>query len=694
MARAATKKLDSVKNTTCLVIRFGLFQKTSLPCAATALYLPRHTYPFMTMTTSRALTAALALGLLSACNGKLQQADKKFREEAAYNEAAELYKQALGETKDGKKAAEINAKIAESYRMSNRPAMALPYYKAAMDAGNKTDSLKYYQAVSMKDAGDIEGAKTAFAEYATAGRRQKWMERAKMEQKNLGMMPMLAGKGAEYEVMNVDAINTPSSEYSPVLVSNGDEMAFTASRSSKIYKQNGLPFTDIYHVKVSDLGAGAPVQPVAYDKFNTDDLHEASITFSKDGKMAIFARSNDGSRKGATDVDLYMSRMDKDGNWSSPEMLSISSANAWDASPTLSPDGKSLYFASNREGGKGGIDLYRSTLDANGRWGKVTNLGTDINTAGDEMFPDVTEDGKLFFSSDGQPGFGGLDLFSATRDKDKGTTVENLGQPINSKGDDFAITFKNAYEGYFTSNREGGKGDDDIYYFKNTLLEPKVVRLSIAGSVTGKAKGVEEGPLVGAKVHLMEDGKSAGESTTDDAGKFTLPVGEDKNYTVLIEKDGYFTKRDAVSTAGKVPPRKELKKENDIAVPYNNSLEKVIKNAVIVVENILYDYNKSDIRPDAAIELDKVVQMLNDNPSITIELSSHTDSRGDDKYNQKLSQARAEAAVKYIEGKGIADARITAKGYGKTRPIIKNATTEEEFQTNRRTEFKVTKIAQ
>lgn len=648
----------------------------------------------MTMTSSRVLTAAVAIGLLASCGGAKQQADKLFKEEAAYNEAAELYKKVLADGKAGSKAAEINAQIAECYRMSNRPAAAVPYYKAAVDAGNKTDSIKYYYAVSSKDAGDLDAAKALFADYATSGRRQKWVERAKLEEKNIAKMPELKGKGSEYEVSNVDGINTPSAEYGPLLVSNGEEMAFTATRASKIYKQNGLPFSDVYHVKLSDLGSGTPVNPTAYDKFNTDDRHEASVTFSKDGKMAVFARSNDGSRKGATDIDLYFSKMDKEGNWSSPEMLSISSATAWDACPALSPDGKSLYFASNREGGKGGIDIYRSSLDANGKWGKVTNLGSDINTAGDEMFPYITEDGKLYFSSDGQAGFGGLDLFVATRGQDKTTTVENLGQPMNSKADDFSITFKNNYEGYFTSNRDGGKGDDDIYYFKNTLLEPKIVRLTVAGTLNGSAKGVAEGALAGAKVRLQEDGKPAGETVTDAEGKFSLPVAEDKNYTILIEKDGYFTKRDAISTSGKVPPRKELKKENDIAVPYNNTLEKIIRNVAIVVENIYYDYNKSDIRPDAALELDKIVTLLNDNPNITIELSSHTDARGDEKFNQKLSQARAEAAVKYIESKGIADARISAKGYGKSRPIVKNATTEEEHQKNRRTEFKVTKIAQ
>ncbi len=645
----------------------------------------------MTMSNTRALSAAVALGLLTACGGAKQKADKLFREDAAYNEAAALYKEALNGA-SGAKAAELNGQIAECYRMSNRPGMALPFYKAAVDAGNKTDSVRYNYALSAKQAGELETAKALFADYAKSGRRQKWMDRAKMEVNNIDKVATLQGKGAEYEVQNVDAINTPSSEYAPLLVSNGEEMAFTATRASKIYKQNGLPFSDVYHVKLSDLNGGAAINPAAYEKFNTDDRHEASVTFSKDGKMAIFARSNDGSRKGAVNTDLYISKMDKEGNWSSPDLLSISSATAWDASPALSPDGKSLYFASDREGGKGGVDLYRAQLDANGKWGKVTNLGSDINTAGDELFPCITEDGKLYFSSDGQAGFGGLDLFVATREKDKGTSVENLGQPMNSRADDFGITFKNNYEGYYTSNRDGGKGDDDIYYFKNTLLEPKIVRLTVAGTVNSRNKGAVEGALENAHVRLMDGDKMVGETNTDANGKFTFPLAEDKTYTVLIDKEGYFTKRDQLTTVGKVPARAQLKKENDIAIPYENALDKIKLEERIVVDNIYYDYNRANIRPDAAAELDKMVTMLNDNPNITIELSSHTDARGDDKFNQNLSQMRADSAVIYVISKGINPRRITAKGYGEARPIVATATTEEEHQRNRRTEFQVTKV--
>ena len=643
------------------------------------------------------LIIAASLFALASCSpsAKLaKKADKKFKEEAAYNEAAELYKQVLAAKPSNP--GSVNAMIAESYRLSNRPALAVPYYKAAIDGGNKTDSIKYNYAYALKAAGQADEAKAAFASYASTGRRQKWIDRAKMEESNFGKVASLPNKTDDYEITNLAIINTTAGEYAPV-ISPTQDLVFTGSRGSKIFAQTGTPFTDLYKVKMADFAgdsARTGTLPTALDKVNTSESHEASATFSKDGKIMIFARSNDGSRKGPTDVDLYISKLGTDGAYGEPELLSVSNPTAWDACPALSADGKTLYFASNREGGKGGIDIYRSTMDANSRWGKPTNLGESINTAGDEMFPSVGEDSKLYFASDGHPGFGNLDVFVATKDKEKGTTVENLGMPINSKADDFGIVMKNAYEGYFTSNREGGKGDDDIYYYKNVVAEPKFVKFFSKGNITGVASGTNTGALAGAKVKLMDaTGAAVAETTTDEQGNFSFPLEENKNYSVLIEKAGFFTKRDNITTNGKRPTNRELKqKETTIDLAYNNSLDKIKLQEAIEIQNIYYDYDKSDIRADAATELDKMATMLKDNPSINIELSSHTDDRGDNKYNQKLSQKRAESAVAYVVSQGIEGKRITAKGYGEEKPIVKGAKTEPEWEQNRRTEFKVTKI--
>jgi outer membrane protein OmpA-like peptidoglycan-associated protein len=422
-------------------------------------------------------------------------------------------------------------------------------------------------------------------------------------------------------------------------------------------------------------------------------MHEASATISKDGKTLVFARSNDGSRKGPREVGLFISKY-LDGKWSDPQPMPFSDPETWYGCPSFAPDGKSLYFASNKRGGKGGLDLYRSTLDANGQWGKVTNLGESINTAGDEMFPYAAEDGKLYFSSDGHAGLGGLDIFVANKDKDGNTTVKNMGVPMNSRWDDFGLSLKTPTEGYFSSNRDGGKGDDDIYYFRDTKNDPRIVKFNLEGVAFGLDDRGKEQILANAHVVLLDaQNKQISESYTDANGMFAFSLEPSKNYTLVADMKDYFTKRDAISTVGKSPdPETLFDKETTVNMAHKMVLEKLKLEKTFVLDNIYYDLNKADIRPDAAIELDKVVEILNDNPTITIELSSHTDSRGDDKLNLKLSQARAESARAYIVSKGIAPERITAKGYGKTKPLIADAATEEDFQKNRRTEFKVIKI--
>jgi len=380
--------------------------------------------------------------------------------------------------------------------------------------------------------------------------------------------------------------------------------------------------------------------------------------------------------------------------WSEPELMSINDLDYWNGAPCLSPDGKSLYFASNRKGGKGGLDIYRSKLDESGKWGKPSNLGESINTGGDESFPMITEDGKLYFSSDGHPALGGLDIFVASK-KGDATTVENLGTGINTVNDDFGLTLKSPTEGYFSSNRAGGKGDDDIYYFRDGKNDPRIVKFVTKGQLFSKDDKGVEAVLGGINVKLLDDkGNAISEATTDADGNFTFPMEPSKNYVFYVEKEQYLTLRSPFTTVGKAPAYESLtEKETTLDLNTKLVMDKIKLQQTFVVENINYDYDKWDIRPDAALELDKIVQFLQDNPTITIELSSHTDSRGDDTYNLKLSQKRAESSKTYIVSKGVTAARISSKGYGETKPLIADAATEEDFQKNRRTEFKVIKVA-
>lgn len=627
----------------------------------------------------------ILLGSPAFAGNDTKTADKKFRQKGEYESALVDYKKAL---EKGENKGYINAMIGECYRLSNRIAEAAPYYKEALANNNKADSILFQYPFALKAAGNYTEAKAQFQEYVSNGRKPAWVERAQKEIDNLNKIAEIQKKKSWWEIQNLDAVNTAGAEYGPVY-HEGTLYFATTRGSSAIYGATGTPFTNIYSFN-ANTGDPASVQPVS--AVNTDGQHEASPTMTKDGKMMIFARSNDGGRKTHKEVALYMTR-NVNGTWSAPELMPINDLEAWNGAPSLSADGKTLYFASNRRGGKGGLDLYRTTLDQNGKWGKVTNLGENINTPGDETFPSVTEDGKLYFSSDGHPSLGGLDLFVAVK-KDGNTVVENLGNGINTVGDDFGLTLKSANEGYFSSNRPGGKGDDDIYFFHDAKNDPRIVKFNFMSQAFQRDdKGVES-VLPNTTIKLLDDkGTAVSETTTDAEGRFTFPMEPSKNYTLYVEKEHYYTKRDPFSTVGKAPAFEDLtQKETMIDLNHKLVIDKIKLQQTFVVENINYDYDKADIRPDAALELDKITQFLQDNPTITIELSSHTDSRGDDKYNMKLSQKRAESSKTYIISKGIKSERITSKGYGESKPLIPDATTEEDFQKNRRTEFKVIKV--
>jgi outer membrane protein OmpA-like peptidoglycan-associated protein len=299
----------------------------------------------------------------------------------------------------------------------------------------------------------------------------------------------------------------------------------------------------------------------------------------------------------------------------------------------------------------------------------------------------------LYFSSDGHPGLGNLDIFVATRNVDKTINIENMGAPVNSSADDFGIYLKTALEGYISSNRAGGKGDDDIYVIRNTKNDLKIVKFVLVGKTLEKTEsGVIE--LKGTKVRLIDDQMSTlGEMTSNDSSVYTFNIDANRNYTLLAEYPNHYAKREPFTTFGKQPPQEQLtEKETIITLNQDLILDPLKKNQSFVLDNIYFDFNKFDIKDSAAIELDKVVTILTDNPAIEIEMSSHTDSRGSKEYNTVFSQKRAESTVAYLVSKGIEAKRLSAKGYAFEKPIIADAVTEEDHQRNRRTEFKVTKI--
>ena len=603
---------------------------------------------------------------------------------AEYNSAAEKYNQIVKE--DDPK---INFLLAESYRKSNQIKKSADYYKKAIENGYKDEKVHYYLALSLKANSKINEAITTINNYLQKGKNEKYIAYAKAELKNLNELKNYPDS-SYYSVKNLEAINSNLTEYSPTY-SNG-KLFFVSNRDTeKTYKGTGTPFTDIYEIKTKGAIVDQNSLKILPDNINDEEVNEGSIAFSKDGMFMIFAKGNDGKSSGRNNVDLYYSRY-RSNKWQTPRLLNINNSKSWDSTPFLSVDGKTLYFSSNRSNGYGGTDIYKANLNKRGRWVNLQNLGPEINTPGNEMYPYVSEDGKLYFASDYHLGFGGLDIMIATR-KGGEISIENPGKPLNSEGDDFGIYFFNQTKGFFTSNRIGGKGDDDIYTFVNNDPELKIVNYKLTGNTLTPENENSYLTLDNSTVKLTDrDNNIIEETFTGNDGSFSFIVYPEEEYYLVGEKENYFNSRVEFNTLGKTADKAKLKNFiTNISFEKNLILEKIILNKSIVLENIYYDLDRANIRDDAALELNKLVRILIDNPKISIELSSHTDDRATVEYNLDLSQRRAESAVNYIISKGISKNRLIAKGYGESELIIKNATSEEEHQINRRTEFKVIK---
>jgi peptidoglycan-associated lipoprotein len=639
----------------------------------------------------------ISIVLLLACSAE-KKAKKAFRL-GKYEAVIDMYKKKLAKNPNDGKA---NFFVAESYRLSNRLKEAEPFYAKAGGRGIDKDTVKFYYAQSLEINQKYEQARKVLEDLSVDTENEKMKDRALAEINGLDYLSQLNERKSYYRIKNLEQINTPFAEFSPVFLNN--ELYFTSSRGNgKIYEASGTPFLDIY--KVASRGANVEMETLSAlpEGINIENANDGCVTFSPDGKLMVFAKGNTGKRKGAADMDLYLARL-RNGVWTEPIPLNINDPDAWDSSPAFSPDGRTLYFSSNRKPrGRdknyyGGTDLYSASMDSRGRFSRVKNLGPEINTPGDELFPYVAEDAKLYFASDGHPGYGGLDLFVVKRANGK-TVIENLAQPVNSSADDFGIFLFRADRGFFTSNRDGGKGDDDIYTFVNEDPNLRVVNYYLQGvTYTRDDKGANQ-ILPNTKVSLIDQGGNVMQDfVTGNDGKFLFRVYENEDYELLGETDGYLKKRQNYTMKGRGLDPATLKElVTNVTLDTSIVLDKMQLELVFRLENIYYEFDQYNIRPDAAKELDKLVQILVDNPEIEIELSSHTDSVGTVEYNNDLSQKRAESAVNYILQRGISSERIKAKGYGELKPIARNTNPDgtdnpEGRDRNRRTEFKITKI--
>lgn len=622
----------------------------------------------------------LVLFLLSGCTSPATQLIK-----GDYDGMIAKYGKYM-ETNDGV----TNYQIAEAYRLSNRIKNAEPFYASALKSGIDQDDAYYYYARSLKANQKYDDAREVLSNALYKVKDELIYKLITFEIDGLVSLDDMHGVETFYRTKNLEEINTSGAEYGPVF-ENG-RLYFTSNRDGgKIYKSTGTPFTDIYSVATQgakiNLRTLMPLDPI----INNPLVNEGSLALGANGTYLLFAKGNSGKASGTLEVNIFAARY-RNGKWGTPKALNLNDPNAYDGTPALNKGGNTLYFASNRAGGFGGADLYTAQLDRRGRWVDVRNLGPEINTPGNEMFPFISESGVLYFSSDGQPGFGNLDVFKATRIGGS-MIIENLGTPMNSSADDFGFYEYNLTRGFFSSNRRGGKGDDDIYTFVNDDPNLKIINYFLTGNTLTMDDGGANITVSNTKVSLISgEGQILDEFFTQEDGVYKFRVYAEENYNIRVEKPNYFSARKAFSTIGRSIRRDTLTQfQTDITFELDVILDQIVIEKTIVLNNIYYDLDKAEIRTDAAFMLDSLVLILEDNPEIYIELGSHTDDRNTDEYNLDLSQRRAKSAVDYLIGHGIPSKRVLAKGYGETKLIIENAKTEADHQINRRTEFKVLK---
>ncbi|MDE6258447.1 MAG: OmpA family protein [Muribaculaceae bacterium] len=644
-----------------------------------------------------AVAGALSLG---SCKGpKLADANAQFGRGEYFN-ASKTYKAVynkLNPKTDRELRGEVAYQLATCYRRLNMAPNASAAYQNAIRYEYPDSMAFYYLGRSLQAEGKYQPAIDAYTTFL------EWRPDDQLAKEGIAGCRMAirskSGKKSRYVVKNAKLFNSRRSDFAPMYLDKELNTIYFTSSTEKATGTNkseitGMKKSDIFFSKKDENGKWTRPEP-AEGSLNTEN-DEGVVSFSPDGQTMYFTlarRAPDAD----TSVEIYTSRR-SDATWSEPQKFEIT-ADTLSAygHPAVSPDGTYLYFASDMPGGFGGKDIWRINLKE--RSGSLENLGPQINTGGDEMFPYLRNDSLLYFSSDGHPGFGGLDLFKArlnsTGDR---WSIENMGLPINSAGDDFGITYGEGESGFFSSNRGDARGYDNIYSF-----EYPEIKVTISGMVLDK----DEEPVPNAIIRIVGDDGSNQKEVARDDGSFRFKLERGVKYVMMAGAQGYLNVKQEFESD---------MEEEDADYEVDFILAAIHKPQV--VENIFYDFDKATLRPESKEALDEMAQMLRDNPNVTIEMGAHTDRKGSDEYNVNLSNRRAKSVVDYLVGAGISPDRLTWKGYGESVPkkvtkrinreypqfpeetvldetfieILSEEDQEAADQINRRTEFQVTSI--
>ena len=623
-------------------------------------------------------------------------ADRYFKE-LSYVKSAELYEVVY---KKGDSSQQVINRLADSYYFNNKSIDAEKWYQKLFKLyeKNSLDAENYFKyAQSLKMNGKYKESDAWLLKF---NKLKELDSRGRKLSSNPNYFSKYSLDKEKFIHIKNLSINTPYSDFGTFIRDSIVVFASTRPKGYKfknpIYSWNKQPYLDLFKSKEivfsndSEEYFSELSLPKRIENINTK-YHDASAVITKDGKTIYFTRDNfNGKRlkKGKNDTShLKIFKADwKDNQWINITELPFNNNNYSTGHPALSPDEKTLFFVSDMPNGFGKTDLYKVAILGNNTFGRPKNLGPTVNTEGKEMFPFLSNENVLYFSSDGHIGLGSLDVFETKINKDNSfSDVKNLASPINSKKDDFAFTLsKEGNRGYFSSNRIGGKGDDDIYSFvirKKAPICNQLVEGVVTDVFTRKI-------LPGSKVILFENKVKKDSLIVGVDAKYQFKIACNSPYKIEASKLFYIN---GVKTF--ISPKANGKTVQDIAINLENDFQYSNGQIVVKINPIYFDYNRSNIRKDASIELEKVIQIMRKYPTLILKSGSHTDSRGKNDYNLKLSTRRANSTVEYIISRGINSGRITGEGFGETKLLNKCSNgvkcSKDEHQLNRRTEFVV-----